>query len=81
MSNSVAKTPLEIGEQRGVSVSIGAAVWVPPSGETGGDVVKRAGDALGQAKKNGHGEIAVDGENGSIKPAPAKPTSVKPPPG
>ncbi len=67
MSNAVSKTPLEIGEQRGVSVSIGAAVWVPPSGETGGDVVKRAGDALAQAKKNGHGEIGVDGETGTAK--------------
>ena len=77
MSNAVAKTPLEIGEPRGVSVTIGAAVWVPPSGETGSDVIKRAGDALTLAKKAGHGEIGVDGEgtqpkSPSVKPPPAK---------
>lgn len=62
MSNNVTKSPIELGEPRPVTVSIGAAVWVPPSGETGADVAKRAGDALGRAQKKGENEIVIDGE-------------------
>jgi diguanylate cyclase (GGDEF)-like protein len=62
MSSAVSKTPIEIGEPRSVTVSIGAAVWVPPSGETGIDVMRRAGDALVGGKAKGTGEIAIDGE-------------------
>ena len=63
MANAVAKTPIDLGEPRSVSMTIGAAVWIPPSGETGSDVVKRAGEALAGAKKQGIGEIAIDGES------------------
>ena len=62
MSSAVAKNPLELGEPRSVTVAIGAAVWVPPSGETGADVVRRAGEALAAAKKRGSSEIAIDAE-------------------
>jgi diguanylate cyclase (GGDEF)-like protein len=63
MSNAVAKAPIELGDPRPITVSIGAAVWVPPSGETGADVVKRAGEALNAAKAKGPGEIRIDGES------------------
>jgi diguanylate cyclase (GGDEF)-like protein/PAS domain S-box-containing protein len=70
MSSAVSKSPIEIGEPRNVSVSIGAAVWVPPSGETGVDVMRRAGEALEHAKKKGAGEIGIDGEGATKSEKP-----------
>ena len=46
---------------RRVSLSIGGALWTPPSGETSADIVKRAGNALREAKKLGGGKIAIEG--------------------
>jgi diguanylate cyclase (GGDEF)-like protein/PAS domain S-box-containing protein len=60
MRDAVAANPFEVGESVRVSVAIGAAVWVPPSGEVGVDVVKRAGDALVASKRLGPGSIHVD---------------------
>jgi diguanylate cyclase (GGDEF)-like protein len=60
MRDAVAATPFEVGESVRVSVAVGAAVWVPPSGEVGVDVVKRAGDALAASKRLGPGSIHVD---------------------
>jgi len=59
IANTIAKTPLDLGESRTVTVTVGAAVWVPPSAELGVDVVKRAGDALRQAKSRGKGSVLV----------------------
>lgn len=67
MSSAVGKSPIEIGEPRTITVSIGAAVWVPPSGETGADVMRRAGDALATAKKKGAGVVEIDGEGAAAK--------------
>ncbi len=60
MRDAVAANPFEVGESVRVSVSVGAAVWVPPSGEVGVDVVKRSGDALAASKRLGPGSIHVD---------------------
>ncbi len=62
MSTNVSRAPLDLGGPRPVSVCIGAAVWVPPSGETGADVAKRSGEALGRAKKKGESALVIDGE-------------------
>jgi len=72
MRDAVGKTPIGVGEPRNVSVTVGAAVWVPPSGETGPDVVRRAGDALAGGKKRGRAEIVIDGENSPAPPSVAK---------
>jgi diguanylate cyclase (GGDEF)-like protein len=40
---------------RPITMSIGAAVWVPPSGESGADIVRRAGVALLRARSRGMG--------------------------
>ena len=77
MNNAVGKTPIELGDPRTVTVSIGAAVWVPPSGEIGADVVKRAGDGLKVAKGRGAGEIAIDGEGKETPPPVDKPASAR----
>ncbi|MGZ3419318.1 MAG: sensor domain-containing diguanylate cyclase [Polyangiales bacterium] len=77
MANAVAKTPIELGEPRTVTVSIGAAVWIPPSGESGQDVVARAGTALATAKTRGTSEMEIDAPEPS-KDSPQRPAS-KPP--
>ena len=75
MMTAVSREPLDIGnEKRDISVSVGAAVWIPPSGENGGDVMDRAARALARAKKKGKNELDIDTE----QKAPTK--STPPPP-
>jgi diguanylate cyclase (GGDEF)-like protein len=45
---------------RTVSVCAGAVLWVPPSGEIGADILRRAGDALALARSRGAGELEVE---------------------
>ncbi|MFT3770660.1 MAG: GGDEF domain-containing protein [Minicystis sp.] len=44
----------------GASVSVGAAVWSPPSAEGPADVIRRAGDALARARAKGTGRVEID---------------------
>jgi diguanylate cyclase (GGDEF)-like protein len=44
----------------GMSVSVGAAIWSPPSAEGPGDVLHRAADALARARSRGPGHIEID---------------------
>jgi diguanylate cyclase (GGDEF)-like protein len=60
MAHAVAREPIDLGEKREVSVTIGAAVWVPPSGESGNDVLDRAGEALARAKRRGLNQLEID---------------------
>jgi diguanylate cyclase (GGDEF)-like protein len=53
--------PLE-ATSRKATLSIGGALWIPPSGETAADIVRRAGLATREARKKGGGQIFVDGE-------------------
>jgi diguanylate cyclase (GGDEF)-like protein len=48
----------------GLSVSVGGAVWCPPSAEGPGDVVRRAGDALRRARAQGPGRMEIDAGDG-----------------
>jgi len=50
-----------VGPGRKVTLSIGGALWVPPSGETSDDIVKRAGVALREARKQGGARTHVEG--------------------
>jgi diguanylate cyclase (GGDEF)-like protein len=43
-----------------VTVSVGGGVWVPPSGERGEDILRRAGVALVKARAAGTGRIHID---------------------
>ncbi len=43
-----------------VTVSVGGAVWKPPSVETGEDILRRAGVAVMQARAGGRGSVLVD---------------------
>ena len=51
----------QVGPGRKVTLSIGGALWVPPSGETSEDIVKRAGTAVREARKQGGGRAHVEG--------------------
>jgi diguanylate cyclase (GGDEF)-like protein len=52
---------VRVGPGRRVTLSIGGALWVPPSGETSEDIVKRAGVALREARKQGGARAHVEG--------------------
>jgi diguanylate cyclase (GGDEF)-like protein len=49
------------GAQHKVTLSIGGALWMPPSGETSEDIVRRAGNALREARRHGGGRTHVEG--------------------
>ena len=51
---------LNLDEQRRVTVSMGCALWVPPSGESATHILQRAGIALVEARSWGHGQLHVD---------------------
>jgi len=72
VATKVSDEPVALDEPRKVTVSIGAAVWIPPNGEMGPDVVRRAGEALNAAKNKGASSIVVDA------PEPSK-TGSQPP--
>ena len=44
----------------GMSISMGAAIWSPPSAEGPTDVIRRAADALSRARARGQGKLEVD---------------------
>jgi diguanylate cyclase (GGDEF)-like protein len=44
-----------------VTVSAGAVLWMPPSGESGRDILRRAGDALDRARAHGPSAVEVEG--------------------
>jgi diguanylate cyclase (GGDEF)-like protein/PAS domain S-box-containing protein len=48
------------GAARHVTISVGGALWVPPSGEVGVDILRRARDAVVQARNHGIGGVHVD---------------------
>jgi diguanylate cyclase (GGDEF)-like protein len=83
MATAVSREPIDIGDKREVSVTIGAAVWIPPSGENGNDVLERAGGALTRAKKRGKSQLEIDAQQkepaeGSMPPPPSRPRSAPP---
>lgn len=43
-----------------LSVSVGVAVCVPPTGETAADVLRRAGEALATARERGASQVDID---------------------
>jgi diguanylate cyclase (GGDEF)-like protein len=60
VTRAMAQPGFAIDAGRLVSLSIGGALWVPPSGETSEDIVHRAGVAVGEARKQGGGSIHIE---------------------
>jgi diguanylate cyclase (GGDEF)-like protein len=60
MVTAVAQRDFELADERHVTASAGGCVWIPPSGETGEDVLRRAEDALEDAKGRGRSAISID---------------------
>jgi diguanylate cyclase (GGDEF)-like protein len=58
-----------------VTLSVGGCIWVPPSGETGADIVRRAGDAVVRARGLGDGKVFIDAGT----PSGTSPTTLPPP--
>ncbi len=57
---ALADCALGLDDDRKVTLSVGGAVWQPPSGESGEDIVHRAGQAVIHARARGPGKIHVE---------------------
>jgi diguanylate cyclase (GGDEF)-like protein len=57
---AMAEKPFPVGAGRPVSLSIGGALWVPPSDETSDEILKDAGLAMHEARKQGGGRVHVE---------------------
>jgi diguanylate cyclase (GGDEF)-like protein len=51
---------LELERARGVTLSAGGALWIPPSGQVASDILERAGVVLEEARARGANELALD---------------------
>jgi diguanylate cyclase (GGDEF)-like protein len=60
MVNAVAQRDFDLADGRRLTVCAGACVWVPPSGENGEDILRRAGEALEDAKGKGRSGVSID---------------------
>jgi diguanylate cyclase (GGDEF)-like protein len=56
MAQEIAALEIEPGGVRKVTVSAGAALWMPPSGESADEVLRRAGDLRLEARSRGAGQ-------------------------
>lgn len=61
VTKAMAEHQQQMGLPREVTLSIGGALWVPPSGETSQDILKRAGAAVREARKQGGARVHVEG--------------------
>jgi diguanylate cyclase (GGDEF)-like protein len=65
MVRAVATTRFEeLQPPRPVTLSAGGVLWVPPSGETGRDLMHRTRGALERARAHGPGQLEVEGAAG-----------------
>ncbi len=58
---------LSLDSARRITVSIGCALWVPPSGESATHIYQRAGTALTEARSWGTGQLQVDPQPGLVE--------------
>jgi diguanylate cyclase (GGDEF)-like protein len=84
MANAVYAHDFTIADGRRVTISVGGCVWVPPSGESGEDISRRAGAATKEARSSGAGLVRIDagtvsGANASAPPPPPAPPPAPPP--
>ncbi len=68
MFQTLAGKDLSIDSARHVTVSMGCALWVPPSGESASHILQRAGTAVGEAQSWGAGQLHVDSPSAAVEP-------------
>jgi diguanylate cyclase (GGDEF)-like protein/PAS domain S-box-containing protein len=61
IGHAMAQQVFPLGPGRRVTLSIGGALWTPPSAETSSDIMARAGTAVREARKQGAGRMHVEG--------------------
>jgi diguanylate cyclase (GGDEF)-like protein len=59
-----------LGPDRPIALSVGAAVWVPPSPENVDQILVRAGHATKEARRRGGRQVHVDGDLAAVPPRP-----------
>jgi diguanylate cyclase (GGDEF)-like protein len=64
MVKAVAAHDFELADSRRVTACAGGCVWVPPSGETGDDILRRAASALEDARGRGRNVVSIDTTQG-----------------
>jgi diguanylate cyclase (GGDEF)-like protein len=67
MFHNLAVEELALDSARRVTVSMGCALWVPPSGESATHIYQRAGNALTDARSWGTGQLQVDPQPGLVE--------------
>ena len=67
MSHHLDVAELSLDSARRITVSIGCALWVPPSGESAAHIYQRAGTALTEARSWGTGQLQVDPQPGLVE--------------
>jgi diguanylate cyclase (GGDEF)-like protein/PAS domain S-box-containing protein len=60
MANILDVDELDLDPERRVTLSMGCALWVPPSGESAIHILQRAGMAVAEAQAWGPGQLHVD---------------------
>jgi diguanylate cyclase (GGDEF)-like protein len=60
MVSAISAHDFELADSRKVTACAGGCVWIPPSGETGEDILRRAAEALEDAKGKGRSGVAID---------------------
>jgi diguanylate cyclase len=60
MVGAIASCDFELADSRRVTACVGGCVWIPPSGERGDDMLRRAEQALEEAKARGRGGVSID---------------------
>lgn len=61
MAEAVASADLGLPSGRRVTVSVGAALWLPPSEETGDDIIRNAEQAVREAHRLGGDRVYIHG--------------------
>ncbi len=60
MVSVISSRDFELADSRRVTACAGGCVWIPPSGETGDDIFRRALEALEDAKGKGRSGVSID---------------------
>ena len=78
MTKTLSMRNFQLAGHPRVTLSAGGCVWVPPSGEYGEDIFRRAGEAMLLARESGAGQVRIDAPMPTPSRAPASMPSVAP---